>query len=238
MAHPVTERDPVCGMLVEPGTAAARVEHGGRTWLFCSARCAERFRAEPARWTGPAPSPAAAPEPGGTWVCPMHPEVVGAGPGACPLCGMALEPRTPGLDDAPDPELIDMRRRLGASLALSVPLLALAMGDMLPGMPVHHTLGAALPWLELALATPVVLWAGWPFFVRGWASVAHGSPNMFTLIALGTGTAYAYSLVATVAPGIFPDAFRGHGISVITRSMDCSQTWRTPSIPVDASQTW
>src|SRR5262245_58594404 len=149
------------------------------------------------------------------YVCPMHPEIVRAAPGACPICGMALEPRTATAADEVNPELVDMTRRFWLGLALTAPLLGLAMSDLIPGQPVQHALPArVLAWLQLALATPVVLWAGWPFFERGFASIVNRSPNMFTLIALGTGTAYAYSVVAAVAPGIFPTSFRGHGDQV------------------------
>jgi Cu+-exporting ATPase len=159
---------------------------------------------------GPEPRPPAA-APGAEYTCPMHPEVIQPGPGACPLCGMALEPRLVTAEEEASPELRDMQRRFRVSLALSAPLLVLAMADMLPGMPMRHALGGSLQWVELVLATPVVLWGGWPFFQRGWASVVRASPNMFTLIALGTGTAYAHSVVATAFPGAFPAAFRGHG---------------------------
>ncbi len=143
------------------------------------------------------------------YTCPMHPEIVRAGPGACPICGMALEPRTITAGDEENPELRDMTRRFWISVVLTVPLLAAAMADMLPGMPVEHGLpNGWLPWIELFLATPVVLWAGWPFFQRGWMSIVNRSTNMFTLIAMGTGVAYLYSLIATVFPGIFPVSFR------------------------------
>ena len=146
------------------------------------------------------------------WVCPMHPEIVRAEPGSCPICGMALEPRTVTAEEEENPELADMSRRFWASLALTVPVFLLAMSEMLPGRPVHHALGArAVTWVQLVLATPVVLWGGRPFFERGWQSVVNRSLNMFSLIALGTGTAYFYSVVAAVFPGLFPDSFRGHG---------------------------
>ena len=143
------------------------------------------------------------------YTCPMHPEIVRPGPGSCPICGMALEPRTVTATEEENPELRDMTRRFWISLVLTVPLLAIAMADMLPGMPVEHALPAGwLPWIELLLATPVVLWGGWPFFQRGWASIVNRSTNMFTLIAMGTGVAYLYSLIATVFPGVFPASFR------------------------------
>ena len=149
------------------------------------------------------------------WVCPMHPEIVRPGPGACPICGMALEPRVVTLAEEASPELRDMTRRLWAGLALTVPLLAVAMSDLIPGQPLQHAVSPRrLGWLQLVLATPVVLWGGAPFFARAWASVVNRSPNMFTLIALGTGTAYGYSVAATLAPGLFPPAVRGHGGAV------------------------
>ena len=145
------------------------------------------------------------------YVCPMHPQIVRDAPGSCPICGMALEPRTVTGDEE-NAELKDMTRRFWVSVALSVPLLAFVMGDMLPGQPLRHALsGRLMAWLQLVLATPVVLWGGWPFFARGWASIVNRSPNMFTLIALGTGTAYVYSVVAALAPGMFPESFRTHG---------------------------
>jgi Cu+-exporting ATPase len=145
------------------------------------------------------------------WVCPMHPEIVRTAPGACPICGMALEPRQITLAEEASPELRDMSRRFGVGLILTVPLVAVAMSDLIPGQPLQHTISArALVWLQLLLATPVVIWCGAPFFARGWASIVNRSPNMFTLIALGTGTAYGYSVVATIAPGLFPPEMRGH----------------------------
>lgn len=146
------------------------------------------------------------------WVCPMHPEIVRDAPGACPICGMALEPRTVSLEEAENPELADMTKRFWVGAALTVPLLTVAMGDMLPGRPVERLIGATVSsWLQLVLATPVVLWAGWPFFVRGWQSIPNRSPNMFTLIALGVSMAFGESVLATVAPQVFPNAFREHG---------------------------
>ena len=146
------------------------------------------------------------------WTCPMHPQILRDAPGSCPICGMALEPMRTTAEEGPDPELVDMTRRFWVSLVLSVPLLTVVMGDMLPGAPLRHLIpGRVLAWLQLTLGTPVVLWGGWPFFVRGWASLVNRSLNMFTLIALGTGMAYLYSVVATVAPGLFPESFRAHG---------------------------
>ncbi|MGH6690114.1 MAG: heavy metal-binding domain-containing protein, partial [Gammaproteobacteria bacterium] len=199
-------------MHIDPETAAGgRVEYAGTTYFFCSVDCREKFAARPEAYTAPPAAPAPGPT-GTTWTCPMHPEIVRDAPGSCPICGMALEPRTPSAEEGPDPELRDMTRRFWVGTALSVPLIAGAMGEMLPGNPLSHFIPPrTLAWLQLLLATPVVLWAGWPFFVRGWASVVNRSLNMFTLIALGIGTAYAYSVVATVASHLFPPSFRTHG---------------------------
>jgi Cu+-exporting ATPase len=205
-----TLRDPVCGMTVA-ADAPLRLDHGGATWRFCSARCLERFRAEPERWL--AARPAQPPERGmpDGWTCPMHPEVVRDAPGDCPLCGMALEPRAPAVDEA-SPELRDLERRLLVSVLLTAPLVGVAMSGMVPGEGLLHAVGPErLAWLQLALATPVVLWGGAPFFRRGAASLATGRLNMFTLIGLGSGAAFLHSVVATLAPGLFPDAFRMHG---------------------------
>jgi P-type Cu+ transporter len=216
-------KDPVCGMLVSPGVAKWKLLHEGATYYFCNPRCAERFRADPAKYLpGAAPAVPVAPAPpiapaakGVDYLCPMHPEVVRGEPGSCPLCGMALEPRTASLDDAPSPELVDMRRRLWISAPLGAVLLVLGMSDLIPGAPVQRLLGHGLAWIELALSAPVVLWAGRPFFERGWASVKGRHLNMFTLIALGTGAAFGYSVLATVAPGIFPhDAGHGGGVAL------------------------
>jgi Cu+-exporting ATPase len=201
--------DPVCGMTVDPATARHRAEYCGREYLFCGARCHERFTAEPERFLGAAPPPQPTPAAAGApWTCPMHPEIVRDGPGACPICGMALEPMTPTAGEESNPELSDMTRRFWVGVALSAPLLAMAMGEhIISGWHSALTSRTAI-WLQLALATPVVLWSGAPFFQRGWASLVNRRLNMFTLIALGTGVAYAYSLIATAVPGIFPTAFR------------------------------
>ncbi len=200
-------KDPVCGMDVDPHTAQHQAEHGGRTYYFCCAGCRTKFVADPEKYLGErAP---AAPVPEGTeYTCPMHPEVRQIGPGSCPICGMALEPVLVSLDDGPNHELVDMTRRFWIGLALAVPVVVLEMGGhFFPA--VHHVVPPQLSnWIQLVLATPVVLWAGWPFFERGWQSLVTRNLNMFTLIALGTGVAYAYSLVAVFAPGIFPAAFR------------------------------
>ena len=206
-------KDPVCGMDVDPHTAKHRADHAGRTYYFCSARCRERFVADPAKFlAAEATKPEPVPE-GTIYTCPMHPEIRQVGPGSCPICGMALEPVTVTAETGPNPELVDMTRRFWIGVVLAVPVVALEMGGHLTNL--HMLLGQQLSnWLQLALATPVVLWAGWPFFVRGWNSVVTRNLNMFTLIALGTGVAWLYSVVATVAPGIFPAAFRGMDGSV------------------------
>ena len=243
--------DPVCGMTVNPETAAATGEHEGTTYFFCGAHCANRFRADPAAYAGRrgdsgSESSASVAASGAAYVCPMdpevreaapgtcpkcgmalepelpspavqrteytcpmHPEVVREAPGSCPICGMALEPRTVSLEEEENAELADMRRRFWVSALLTVPVLLIAMQQYIPGDPLggiasHEVLG----WIEAVLATPVVLWGGWPFFVRGWRSVASWNLNMFTLIALGVGAAYAYSVIAHLLPGMFPASFR------------------------------
>ncbi|MDJ0866245.1 MAG: heavy metal translocating P-type ATPase [Myxococcota bacterium] len=200
--------DPVCGMHVaEDGPH--RVEHGDGAFHFCSARCAERFGADPERYLAPRPPPPVAASTV-EHTCPMHPEVVQSGPGTCPACGMALEPVEITAEEAESPELADMQRRFRVSLALTLPVFAVAMAEMAPGLALADRVPRAL--LEggqLLLATPVVLWGGWPFFARGWASVASRHLNMFTLIAVGTGAAWGYSVLATLAPDWFPDSFRG-----------------------------
>ena len=244
--------DPVCGMSVEPERAAARREHRGQEYFFCSTGCAEKFRAEPQRYlersqraadrSGPnstgggygcpmhpeehsesagscskcgmALEPAAAGHAPKRveYTCPMHPEVVQSGPGSCPKCGMALEPRTVAAGDEGDPELRSMTRRFWICLALTAPLLLLEMSHLIPGLTLPHALHPPrMSYLQLLLAAPVVLWGGWPFFQRGWASLVHRSLNMFTLIALGTGVAFIYSLLATLFPSWLPAAFRGPG---------------------------
>ena len=207
----VSERDVVCGMEVDPVTAKWRIEHEGRSFYFCCEGCLRKFQADPARYLGgaaaPEPMPAAS-----KYTCPMHPEVVRDAPGSCPLCGMALEPLVATLDDAPNPELVSMSRRFWISLPFAAVVFALAMSDLLPGEPVARSaLGPWLGWVELALSAPVVLWGGWPFFVRALSSVRTGSLNMFTLIGLGTAVAFVYSVAATFAPSVFPPSFRGHG---------------------------
>ncbi len=205
--------DPVCGMTVNRETAKHRFSYQGQEYLFCSARCRERFEAEPARYLQPKqPEPAA---PAGTiYTCPMHPEVRQVGPGSCPICGMALEPEQVSLDDAPDPELIDMTRRFWIALALTLPVFVIEMGSHLGLM--HLVPPVWSNWISFALSTPVVLWAGAPFFVRGWRSLVTRNLNMFTLIAMGTGVAFLYSVVGTLAPQLFPPAFRDtHGMVAV-----------------------
>ena len=228
--HEVT--DPVCGMSVDPGSAEHQLLHDGETVYFCSGHCQAKFAADPGRY---ATTPAHAPQHDGQdhgghdhagqggagvladeadvveYTCPMHPEIRQPGPGACPICGMALEPVTVTADTGPSQELVSMTRRLWVGVVLSLPVLVLGMGgDLFPA--IHDLLSpAASNWAQLVLATPVVLWGGWPFFERGWASVRTRNLNMFTLIAMGTGVAWLFSVIATVAPGIFPDAFRADG---------------------------
>nr|WP_035919437.1 heavy metal translocating P-type ATPase [Knoellia sinensis] len=236
-AHPsaatITVKDPVCGMDVDPAVSPHQSDHGGRTFHFCSAHCKATFDAEPAAYAaasgdgepghhdghghhgagqgqgGAAPAPA--PGEVAEWTCPMHPEIRRPGPGSCPICGMALEPVMVTADSGPSPELADMTRRFWTGVALSIPVVILGMGgDLFPA--IHDAISArASAWLQLVLATPVVLWAGWPFFQRAWTSVRTLKLNMFTLIAMGTGVAWLFSVVATLAPGIFPEAFRMDG---------------------------
>src|SRR5215218_9545654 len=209
-------KDPVCGMSVDPHTAKHRAEHGGRPYYFCSAGCRTKLLADPARYLDPAATAKAEPVPEGTvYTCPMHPEIRQVGPGSCPICGMALEPVLVSQEAAANHELIDMTRRFWIGLALAAPVVTLEMGGHLTGLD-RIVPRQTSNWLQLALATPVVLWAGWPFFVRGWQSLVTRNLNMFTLIAIGTGVAWLYSLVAVFAPGVFPAAFRGHGGAVAT----------------------
>jgi P-type Cu+ transporter len=256
------ERDPVCGMTVEADRAKARAEHSDKTYFFCCESCAKKFSAEPARYlnselkptavalvqepTATRPTASHVPMPSRNYICPMHPEVhdqnagacpkcgmalepalpsapatrveytcpmhpeiVRSEPGACPICGMALEPRMVSASEEENSELSDMTRRFWISVALTTPVLVLGMSDLIPGQPLQRLLSMrTIGWIELLLATPVVLWGGFPFFQRGWASIANRSLNMFTLIALGTGTAYIYSVIAVLFPGIFPPSFQ------------------------------
>ncbi|MDR3537105.1 MAG: heavy metal translocating P-type ATPase [Acetobacteraceae bacterium] len=208
--------DPVCGMQVDPATSKHRFEHGGTTFHFCSAGCRTKFVADPAKYLAPKPSASEAPiKPGALYTCPMHPEIRQEGPGTCPICGMALEPLEVTAEAAPNHELTDMTRRFWIGLVLALPVFVLEMGGHIPRLGLHDVVSPqASIWIQFVLSTPVVLWAGWPFFQRGWASVVSRHLNMFTLIALGTGTAYLYSLVATFAPGSFPAGFRGMGGTV------------------------
>ncbi len=218
-------RDPVCGMDVLPAKAAASVEHGGKVFYFCCQSCAEKFRKDPGRFTTdspdrvgvtpelislapkllskPAPVPIAPPSTGIKYTCPMDPEIIRDRPGACPICGMALEPVSVSAEeDSADPELMAMTRRFWICLALTSPLLLLSMAEMIPGLPLPSWLGGrSLVWIEFALAAPVVLWGGSPFFQRGWSSLVNRRLNMFTLIAMGTGVAFLFSVVAAIAPG-------------------------------------
>jgi P-type Cu+ transporter len=262
-------KDPVCNMDVDPATARGSAEYKGQTYYFCSPGCVTRFKADPKKYLAPRPPAAGMPKaqmvqiggiipaapstidpaqdqsagkgtvtyvcpmdpevrenkPGACpkcgmalepeaieYTCPMHPEIVRDRPGSCPICGMALEPRVAaGVHEQDDSELRSTQRRLWVGVALSIPLLAISMGGMAAGSPLHNLPTGWMEWLQLALATPVVLWGGWPFFQRGWASLVNRHLNMFTLIAMGTGTAYLFSVVATLAPGIFPASFLGHG---------------------------
>jgi Cu+-exporting ATPase len=229
--HTEPKRDPVCGMIPKPDTPH-RLTHDGEEVLFCGAGCKAKFEIDPARYITPAndhsccagghrhdhgagPVDAAAAPAGVKWTCPMHPEIVRDGPGSCPICGMALEPMTPTADAVPNPELADMSRRFWIGAALALPVFALEMGNHLfridTLVPPHVNV-----WMQFVLATPVVLWAGWPFFVRGYQSLINRSLNMFTLIALGTGVAWSYSVVALLAPDLFPSAFRDtHGLAPV-----------------------
>jgi len=208
-APKVDVKDPVCGMTVNPAKAAGTEEHAGTQFYFCGLGCAAKFRADPEKYLQPkVTAPPSKAELETEYICPMDPEVSKMGPGSCPKCGMALEPReVSAVEDRS--ELVDMTRRFWISIGLSVPMLVLMVSGFLTAMPLQHILPAvAWAWIEFVLATPVVLWCGWPFFVRGWQSLVNRSLNMFTLIALGTGAAYFYSIVATIAPRIFPASFR------------------------------
>lgn len=233
-----TAKDPVCGMTVNPQTAAGSHEHAGVTYYFCSEHCRQKFQAQPAKYLMPAepqhetergrppqrPTDRALegpPTPSRTeYVCPMHPEIVRPQPGSCPICGMALEPRTVSLEEGPNPELVDMTRRFWISLALSLPTFFLAMSHDFGFLARVFNPESAirdpqlLSWIQFLLSTPVVLWGGWPLFERGWASIVNRRLNMFTLIAIGTGTAYFYSVFAVLFPDIFPQSFHDHGGAV------------------------
>ncbi|MDX8477129.1 heavy metal translocating P-type ATPase [Mesorhizobium sp. VK24D] len=206
----LTATDPVCGMNVDRASAKHFVRHEGQGFYFCSSGCKGKFEAEPAKYLAGRPEPQPMPK-GTQYTCPMHPEIIRDKPGACPICGMALEPMgVPTGDEGPNPELVDFTRRFWVSAALSLPLLVMAMAPML-GFSIDSLVdGRTKTWAELALASPVVLWAALPFFHRGWQSILNRSPNMWTLISLGVGAAYLYSLVAALFPDIFPHQFRGH----------------------------
>lgn len=207
-----TVTDPICGMQFAPEKAAGKMEHKGQTYYFCNKSCLEKFRRDPEKYLS-AEKPmqmedVAPPETGllpVIYICPMDPEVRQDHPGPCPKCGMALEPESASLQEGPNPELVDMKRRFWISLVLTLPVLLLAMGEMIWGSAVPGGI-----WIQLVLSTPVVLWGGWPFFQRGWASVVNRSLNMFTLISVGTGAAYVYSLIAALVPDKLPESFRGH----------------------------
>jgi Cu+-exporting ATPase len=206
--------DPVCGMSVDPVTAKHRSEYLGRTYYFCSARCREKFSAAPETYLNKGGAAEVAPAPAGViYTCPMHPEIRQNGPGACPICGMALEPEIAAHVTGPDPELVDMTRRFWIGVVLTLPVFVLEMGSHV--IDLHAWVDQTWSnWIQFVFATPVVLWAGWPFFVRGWRSLQTRNLNMFTLIAAGTGVAYIYSVIAVLAPDIFPPAFRMHGGAV------------------------
>src|SRR4051794_29008978 len=205
-------RDPVCGMTVDAANSQHRFEYRGETFHFCSAGCRAKFAAEPEQYLTPRMPKADAPE-GTIYTCPMHPQIRQSGPGSCPICGMALEPEVASLDAPPNPELADMTRRFWIGLVLSLPVVVLEMGGHLVGG--HGWVDQTLSnWIQLVFATPVVIWAGWPFFVRAWQSLLTRNLNMFTLIGMGTGVAYLYSVIGTLVPESFPASFRGHGGAV------------------------
>jgi P-type Cu+ transporter len=208
--------DPVCGMKVDPDNAAGSFAYQGKTYYFCSKHCLHRFSENPETFLNPAPQPligiSRQPKPVARdqkYTCPMHPEIVRDGPGSCPICGMALEPMTVSLDQEENPELIDMTRRFWIAVVLTIPVFALGMSDLIPGQPLQQLVSMrTLQWVQLILATPVVLWCGWPFFVRAWESIVNRSLNMFTLIGLGVTVGYLFSVIAVVLPGVFPHSFR------------------------------
>jgi Cu+-exporting ATPase len=212
--------DPVCGMTVDPDKAAGSYEYNGQTYYFCSTHCVNRFQKDPESFLQKAvPVPMGitrAPQPVSSarkYTCPMHPEIIRDGPGSCPICGMALEPLTASLDEEKNTELIDMTRRFWTAVFLTIPVLVLGMSELIPGQPLQQLVSMKLlAWLQLVLASPVVLWAGWPFFVRAWQSIVNRSLNMFTLIGLGVAVGYLFSVIAVLTPGIFPASFRdAHG---------------------------
>ena len=212
-------KDPVCGMKVNPFTSKHHAAYRDEIFHFCSAGCKTKFEAAPARYDAdeggpgaPLPPPPAA---GGIYTCPMHPQIRQVGPGNCPICGMTLEPVDATAEVGENHELRDMTRRFSVGAVLTVPVFVLEMGGHIPALGMHELVSPQVStWIQFALSTPVVLWAGWPFFQRAWASIIHRSLNMFSLIALGTGSAYVYSLFATFAPGLFPAGFHGMGGAV------------------------
>jgi Cu+-exporting ATPase len=204
--------DPVCGMTVDESTPL-RADHAGVTYFFCNPGCRAKFVANPVPYLDTSRAPEAMGDPEAIYTCPMHPDVRQKGPGACPFCGMALEPAMVTLDEGPNPELIDMTRRFWIAAGLGLPIMLVAMSGMIAPGALHARIDLqVVNWLQLALATPVVLWAGWPFFTRAWDSLVNRSPNMFTLIGVGVGAAYLYSVAATAAPQLFPAGFRMHGV--------------------------
>ena len=195
--------DLVCGMAVHPAGAKYRAEHDGRTYYFCCGGCKAKFVADPARFVNSGVHPSGPVAQGAIYTCPMHPKIRRSEPGSCPICGMALEPEGIPEGDGANPELENMTRRFLVGTVLATPIFILEMGAHLPVLNLDHFVSMAA-WTQFALATPIVLWCAWPFFQRAWASILNRSPNMFTLIALGIGASYSYSLVATLAPGLFP----------------------------------
>lgn len=206
-------KDPVCGMMIDPLSAkGGNTQHNGETFYFCNPKCKTKFEAEPLKYLSPQAERLQKVDSEAVYTCPMHPEVRQKGPGNCPICGMALEPEEVSLEEVENPELIDFVRRLKVSVPLTIPLLFLAMSDLIPGQPVQHMIpGWVNASIQFILATPVVLWGGFPFFERGWSSIKTRNFNMFTLIAMGTGVAYIFSLVGTFYPSIFPDSLKIHG---------------------------
>src|SRR5690349_2318172 len=222
MSTTTAQIDPVCGMTVDPDHAAGSFEYKGNTYYFCSTHCLHRFRENPEAFLN---KPAVQPigisrqpkeppaKPDQKYTCPMHPEIIRDAPGSCPICGMALEPLTVSLEEEENHELKDMTRRFWVAVALSIPVFALGMSDLIPGQPLQRLIPmSTLQWVQLVLASPVVLWAGWPFFERAWQSIVNRSLNMFTLIGLGVGVGYVFSVIAVVMPGVFPASFHDmHG---------------------------
>ena len=202
--------DPVCGMTVDPDNAAGSFEYEGKTYYFCATHCLHRFKKDPENFVNKPATPKLTVKTR-KYTCPMHPEIIRDGPGSCPICGMALEPLTASLEEEENTELTDMTRRFWVAIILTIPVLAMGMSELIPGKPLQQIFSmSTLAWLQLVLASPVVLWAGWPFFVRAWQSIVNRSLNMFTLIGLGVGVGYLFSVIAVVVPAIFPASFRDH----------------------------